>query len=74
MKFQTSSLDHMMLPILHAMFAMVHVLPHTEMQGNSKEGFIKTNKYGNLKNEIRVQMTQVDGIIIKEAAKEGRNR
>lgn len=41
------------------------------MQGNSKEGFIKTNKHGNLKNGIRVEMTQVDGIIIKEATKEG---
>lgn len=53
---------------------MVHVLPQTKMRGNSKEGFIEINKDGDLKNGIRVQMDQVDGIKIKEPAKEGRNR
>jgi hypothetical protein len=41
---------------------------------NSKEGFIKMNEYSDLKNGIRVQMGQIDGIIIQEAMKEGRNR
>jgi hypothetical protein len=44
------------------------------MRKNSKVGFAQMNKNRNLQNRVRIQMSQIQIVKIKETAKERRNR
>lgn len=73
-KFQTGAPDHLMLTNSHAWLTVVEISPQTKMRSNAKESLIKVNKNSDLQNGIRVQISQVDRIVIQEATKEGRYR
>jgi hypothetical protein len=50
---------------------MVEILPQSKVWANPKIGFAEMHKDGNLKNRIRVQVSQVEGVEIKEAMEKG---
>jgi hypothetical protein len=52
---------------------MIQVFPETEMGENPEKGLTQMYKNGNLQDGIRVQMSQVQFIEIKEAAEKGRD-
>jgi hypothetical protein len=52
---------------------MVEILPQSNVWANPKIGFTKMHEDGNLKNRIGVQVSQIEGIEVKEAMEKGRN-
>jgi hypothetical protein len=44
------------------------------VRANPEVGFVQMHEDGNLKNIIGVQVSQIEGLEIKEAAEKGRNR
>jgi hypothetical protein len=50
---------------------MVEILPQSKVWANPKIGFTKMHEYGNLKNRIGVQVSQIEGIEVKEPRKKG---
>jgi hypothetical protein len=53
---------------------VIEVFIETKMGENPKEGLTQMYKIGNLQDGIRVQMSQVQFIEIKEATEKGRDR
>lgn len=70
MEFKTCSSNYLTPFILHAMFAMVYVLPQIEMRSNSKESLTEMNK-DDLKYKIGIYKGQIDGIEVKKALDKG---
>jgi hypothetical protein len=52
---------------------IIQVFLETEMGENTQKGLTQMNKNGNLQDGIRVQMSQVQFVEIKEAVEKGRN-
>jgi hypothetical protein len=52
---------------------MIQVFPETKMGENPEKGLTQMYKNGNLQDGIRVQMSQVQFVEIKEAAEKGRD-
>jgi hypothetical protein len=50
-----------------------YIFPETEMRENPEKGLTQMYKNGNLQDGIRVQMSQVQFVEIKEATEKGRN-
>jgi hypothetical protein len=49
---------------------MIQVLPQTKVMKNPKVGFAQMNKNRNLQNRVRIQMSQIQMVKVKETAKE----
>jgi hypothetical protein len=52
---------------------MVQVLPQSKVWAYPKVGFAEMHKDGNFKNRIGVQMSQNEGVKIKESTEKGIN-
>jgi hypothetical protein len=72
-KLQACTTNELVLSHNHPGPTMIQVFPETEMGENPQKGLTQMNKNGNLQDEIRVQMSQVQFVEIKEVAEKGRN-
>ena len=71
-KLQTHAANELVLSPSHP-GSTIQVLPETEMGENPKIGLTQMYKNGNLQDGIRVQMSQVQFVEIKEVAEKWRN-
>jgi hypothetical protein len=72
-KLQACAANELVLSPSHPGATMIEVFPETGMRENPDKGLTQMYKNGNLQDGIRVQMSQVQFVEIKEAVEKGRN-
>jgi hypothetical protein len=66
---QTRTTHELVLPPSHPKPTMIQVLPQTKVRKNPKVSFSQMNKNKNLQNRVRIQMSQIQMVKVKETAK-----